>query len=145
MSGSDPDADRARLDWPEPAALLSNQSYSVFITADGTGRSMWQNVALTRWRGDRLADQDGYLVYLRDRETGATWSSGRRPMAHRPERYEVAWSPGAFTITARRRADPDAPNVCVDVEAPLETRRLELTNESTARERSSSRASSRSC
>ncbi|HYM80394.1 MAG TPA: hypothetical protein VEY91_03160, partial [Candidatus Limnocylindria bacterium] len=117
MTGSNRDADTAsRLNWPgaQPASLLSNGSYSVFITADGTGRSMWQDVALTRWRGDRIQDRDGFFVYLRDRETGIPWSSGRRPVAGRPERYEVTWRPGAFTIARVEEQILTRLTVCVD-------------------------------
>ena len=72
-------------------ALLSNGRYSVLLTTAGTGYSRLNDVALTRWHGDRTRDADGLFVYVRDLESGRYWSAARQPVttAPPPDRYDV--------------------------------------------------------
>ncbi len=59
--------------------LLSNGSYHVMVTAEGTGYSRWRDFAVTRWRDDAVTDQSGTFIYLRDGESGRVWSATARP------------------------------------------------------------------
>ncbi len=72
-------------------ALLSNGRYSTLLTTAGTGYSRFNDVALTRWHGDRTRDADGLFVYVRDVESGRYWSTTRQPTlsAPPPDRYDV--------------------------------------------------------
>jgi cyclic beta-1,2-glucan synthetase len=57
-----------------PAAhLLSNGTYTVMLTAAGSGYSCWGDAAITRWREDVTRDDWGTYVYLRDVESGEVW------------------------------------------------------------------------
>ena len=44
--------------------LLSNGSYSVMLTAAGSGFSRWRDLAVTRWREDITCDPDFREPYL---------------------------------------------------------------------------------
>ena len=59
-----------RFNSPHHAAprthLLSNGSYSVMITAAGSGYSRWRDIAVTRWREDPTCDPWGCYIFLRD-------------------------------------------------------------------------------
>lgn len=56
--------------------LLSNGRYSVMLTADGGGYSRWNDIAVTRWREDATRDDWGSFVFMRDTDSGSTWSVG---------------------------------------------------------------------
>jgi hypothetical protein len=55
---------------PAPAArLISNGRYHVVISAAGGGQSRCNGLALNRWSGDRVEDDEGYFFDLRARMT----------------------------------------------------------------------------
>ena len=61
--------------------ILTDGRYRVVLTAAGTGFSTLDDLILTRWHRDAIADGLGLLVYLRDVDDGRTWCVGRRPIA----------------------------------------------------------------
>ena len=67
------------------AALLSNGRYSALVTTSGTGVSRLDDIAITRWHGDRTQDAEGFFLYVRDVESGRYWSAGRQPVVSGPE------------------------------------------------------------
>lgn len=60
--------------------LLSNGSYHVMLTAEGSGYSRWRGQAVTRWREDAALGDGGTFFYLRDAVEGAVWSATARPV-----------------------------------------------------------------
>src|SRR5277367_1387700 len=65
---------------PPRTHLLSNGSYTVMLTAAGSGYSRWRDLALTRWREDPTRDSWGFFVFLRDVDNGDVWSAGYQPL-----------------------------------------------------------------
>jgi len=61
------------------------------VTAAGSGYSLWQNLAVTRWREDVTQDGWGSYLYLRDVATGQVWSAGYQPTAAEPDHYETVF------------------------------------------------------
>ena len=59
--------------------LLSNGQYTVMLTAAGGGQSVWNDIALTRWREDAVCDDGGTFVYLKDTKSGQVWSAAHMP------------------------------------------------------------------
>ncbi|HEY2187357.1 MAG TPA: cyclic beta 1-2 glucan synthetase, partial [Caldimonas sp.] len=53
--------------------LLSNGKYHVVLAPSGSGRSRWNDVAITRWREDAALGCGGAALFVRD-EDGSTWS-----------------------------------------------------------------------
>ncbi|HEX5792103.1 MAG TPA: glucoamylase family protein, partial [Rheinheimera sp.] len=47
--------------------ILSNGSYSVMLSAAGSGYSRWCDIAITRWRADSSLDNCGSYILLRER------------------------------------------------------------------------------
>jgi len=47
------------------ARLISNGRHRVVISAAGGGPSRCNGLALNRWSGDRVEDDEGYFFYLR--------------------------------------------------------------------------------
>ena len=109
--------------------LLSNGSYSVMLTAAGSGFSRWQGLALTRWREDPTCDPWGFYIFLRDVFNGHVWSAGYQPIGRESETYEVDFFEDRAEI--RRKDGPirTIMEIMVSPEDDAEVRRLSLTNE----------------
>ncbi|VEJ44687.1 Cellobiose phosphorylase [Bartonella vinsonii] len=64
---------------PRATLLLSNDSYSTMLTANGTGYSRWHDYAITRFIPDATEDQQGILFFLRNIQSGRWWSVTSEP------------------------------------------------------------------
>jgi cyclic beta-1,2-glucan glucanotransferase len=113
--------------------LLSNGRYAVMLTTAGSGYSRWRNLAITRWREDVTRDAWGTYVFLRDVESGETWSAGYQPRGVAAESYEVTFSEDRAEIIRRDRAISTTLQVIVSPEDDAEVRRVSLTNLGTKR------------
>ncbi|MDD5035298.1 MAG: glucoamylase family protein, partial [Methylococcaceae bacterium] len=108
--------------------LLSNGRYAVMITAAGSGYSLWQNLAVTRWREDVTRDAWGSYLYLRDVASGQVWSAGYQPTAAVPDHYEVLFAEDRVRITRTDGSLVSTLEIVVSPEDDAEIRRLSLTN-----------------
>jgi cyclic beta-1,2-glucan synthetase len=110
--------------------ILSNGSYSVMVTNSGAGYSMYNGLAVTRWKEDATRDSSGSFIYFRDVASGELWSSGYQPLGKRPGFYEVSFSEDKAVI--RRRDDKIATTteIIVAPEDNAEIRRVSITNNS---------------
>jgi cyclic beta-1,2-glucan synthetase len=108
--------------------LLSNGSYSVMITAAGSGYSRWREVAITRWREDPTCDAWGLYVFLRDVADGQVWSAGYQPVGQEPDSYDVAFYEDRAEITRRDGPIITFTEILVSPEDDAEVRRVSLTN-----------------
>ena len=79
---------------PVPAThFLSNGRYSVMVTSGGGGYSRWRGIAVTRYREDVTRDMWGTFFYLRDSESGDTFSVPSNPWPTQPDEYQVSFGP----------------------------------------------------
>lgn len=108
--------------------LLSNGRYAVMITAAGSGYSLCQNLAVTRWREDVTRDAWGNYIYLRDIETGQVWSAGYQPTTMAPADYEVVFAEDRARISRTDGSMVSTLEILVSPEDDAEIRRLSLTN-----------------
>ncbi|HUX67859.1 MAG TPA: glucoamylase family protein [Terriglobales bacterium] len=108
--------------------LLSNGSYSVMLTAAGSGFSRWRGLALTRWREDATCDAWGSFVYLRDLSSGEVWSAGYQPCALEAASYQASFYEDRAEILRRDRALATLIEVVVSPEDDAELRRISVTN-----------------
>jgi cyclic beta-1,2-glucan synthetase len=108
--------------------LLSNDRYSVMLTAAGAGYSRWGNLAVTRWREDATCDNWGSYVYLRDVETETVWSAGIAPTGANPDQYAVTFSADRATFSRQDGELNTVLDVVVSAEDDAEVRRVTLTN-----------------
>ena len=107
---------------------LSNGSYSLLITAAGSGFSRWGDIDLTRWRSDSTLDDWGSWIYVEDRLTGQTWSATRQPSMSLPDRSEVRFFPQKAEF---ERQDGDVSlytSVNIAPDDNVEIRRVTITN-----------------
>jgi cyclic beta-1,2-glucan synthetase len=109
--------------------LLSNGTYSVMLTAAGSGYSRWRDIAVTRWREDATCDPWGSYVFLRDVVNGQVWSAGYQPVGREPDSYEVAYFEDRAEITRRDGSLLTSTEILVSPEDDAEVRRVSVTNE----------------
>ncbi len=121
--------------WPaSPSApypqvhCLSNGSYSLLVSASGSGYSRWRSLDLTRWRADTTLDNWGIWFYLRDELSGRLWSAASQPMAAPPDRQQVAFFPHRAEFERRDGEISSRLNLVVAADDDVEIRRLTLTN-----------------
>ena len=117
--------------------LLSNGRYHVMVTQTGGGYSRWQDLAVTRWREDSTRDPWGTFCYLRDLDSGATWSSAYQPTLRRADHYEGIFSEGRAEFRRRDRGEgfdfDTHTDIVVSPEDDIELRRVRITNRSPTR------------
>ena len=107
---------------------LSNGTYSLLISAAGSGFSRWNDMELTRWRDDPTLDDRGSWIYVEDRLNGQLWSVTHQPTMAPPDRSEVNFYPHRVEF---ERQDGDILLRTVVSVAPneeVEIRRVSLTN-----------------
>ncbi len=108
--------------------VLSNTNFHVMLTNAGSGRSRFRDREITRWNEDPTCDNWGQFLYLRDSSAETVWSAGFQPMCRTPEFYEVVFSTDKATFRRRDGQIETFLEVAVSPEAPLEVRRVTVTN-----------------
>lgn len=106
--------------------LLSNGRYSTVVTAAGSGYSLWNGLAVNRWREDTTRDNFGTYLFIR--EADRTWSAGYQPSLVEPDAYEASFSEDKVEISRRDGTISTNLTVIISEEDDAEVRRLSLTN-----------------
>ena len=86
---------------PPDLCLLSNGSYSVLLTAAGSGYSIVDGMDVTRWREDATRDCWGQYCYVRDLDDRSVWSAGRQPLGQSVDEDAPQLGPDVATLTRR--------------------------------------------
>jgi cyclic beta-1,2-glucan glucanotransferase len=110
--------------------LLSNGTCSITLTNSGGGNLRWLDLDITRWCADASYDMPGAVCYIRELESGTTWSNTHQPM-HAPER-RYTWSFTPDKAEFRRQSGPceTITEIVVSAEDDAEVRRVTLVNTS---------------
>ncbi|HVT38724.1 MAG TPA: hypothetical protein VHE78_06760 [Gemmatimonadaceae bacterium] len=108
--------------------LLSNGRYAVMLTTAGSGYSRWYDQAVTRWREDTTRDDSGTYFYIRDAESGESWSAGYQPCGSDPDAYEVRFFEDRAEFSRQDGALATKLEVIVSSEDDAEVRRISVTN-----------------
>jgi cyclic beta-1,2-glucan synthetase len=110
--------------------LLSNGRYHVMVSNAGGGYSLWNDLAVTRWREDTSCDNWGTFLYLRDVASGEFWSATHQPTRKRAEIYEAMFSEGRAEYRRRDEEIETHSEIVVSPEDDIELRRQCITNRS---------------
>lgn len=113
---------------PPHTHLLSNGSYTVMLTAGGGGYSRWRDLAITRWHGDSTHDDSGSYLFLRDRQSGNTWSATPQPGWRGSERVQIGFSEDRVNVTRIDGSLKTSTQIQVSGENDGEVRRVSLAN-----------------
>ena len=110
--------------------LLSNGTCSVTVTNSGGGYLRWLDLDVTRWRADATCDVSGPFCYIRDLESGTTWSNTHQPVRSPERRYTWSFTPDKAEF--RRRSGPceTITEIVISAEDDAEVRRVTLVNTS---------------
>ncbi len=120
----------ARVHTPFPHVhLLSNSHYRLFITSAGSGFSMWEKTAVTRWRADTTLDNQGTYIYVCDQESGELWSTTYQPVGKAPRKSEAHFSPHKADFRTEFQDIVLHTEITVPPEDAMEIRRLTITNQ----------------
>ncbi|MDD4080642.1 MAG: glucoamylase family protein [Eubacteriales bacterium] len=113
---------------PVPSAnYMSNGSYSMLVTSDGDGFSVWQDTMLYRWRPDTFADT-GHYVYIRDSGLNAYWSASFHPTRVKPDKYQVIFSAHQAEFLRQDKGISTSMTVSMAPDDSMEIRRVKLKN-----------------
>ena len=113
---------------PRQRCLLSNGSYSVMLSANGSGYSRWRDLAVTRWREDPVGEPWGSYLLLRDEGSGVVWSLTQQPCASRTPDDAVDFGIGHARFSRRHHSVHSVLDVAVAHDADTELRRITLSN-----------------
>lgn len=116
---------------PRSIAVMSNGHYSVMLTATGSGYSMWNGLAVTRWRADPTLDDWGTHIFLRDTKTGEWWSAAPGPKSLPSEESRTVLADEKVEFAKSAGKIRTKLECIVATEADAEGRRLTITNAGT--------------
>ncbi len=108
--------------------ILSNGRYTVWLTPEGTGVSLFDSYALTPWSLDPAARSEGILFFVRDRESGSFWAIGRPLGDGRESLRSARRQPGVYRIDQQTDLLAAELAVCVHGEFDAELRALRIRN-----------------
>ena len=108
--------------------MLSNGRYYTVVTGAGTGFSQCGDIAVTRWSGDRICDQQGILAYLRDIDSGEVWSLGAVPVGEVGGTFFARSGAGTITLGRRHEGIEATCEIAVASDLDAEVRSFVLRN-----------------
>jgi N,N'-diacetylchitobiose phosphorylase len=126
--GGHSDRKRERDGSSHPVHLLSNGRYSVLVSPAGGSYSAFEGLALTRWAPDPTRQADGFFLYVRDLESGRSWSAGYQPLPAGHESYRSSFPGDRVEIARRSHGIGTVTTIGVATDADIEVRRFRLTN-----------------
>jgi cellobiose phosphorylase len=113
--------------------LLSNGTCSVTVTNSGGGYMRWLDLDVTRWRSDPTCDVSGQFCYIRDLESGTTWSNTHQPVRSPERGYSWSFTPDKAQFHRRSGPCETITDIVVSAEDNAEVRRVTLVNTSRKR------------
>ena len=118
-------------DTAEPrVGLLGGQSYCVLLTNAGAGYSRSGEMDVFRWRADATRDATGHWIYLRDVESGETWSAAHQPVRAKSSAYHVSFAADRVVFSRTDSGIDTRTEIVVVPRERTEIRRVTLTNRS---------------
>jgi cyclic beta-1,2-glucan synthetase len=110
--------------------VLANPSFGTLISESGSMCTWWGNSSenrLTPWSNDPVLDKTGEALYVRDEETGESWSLTPQP---RPDGfpYRVTHAIGETLFEHNSHGLGQRLQVFVDAEQPIKFLRIRLDN-----------------
>lgn len=111
--------------------LISNGSYSVMLTDDGSGYSKYNDIAVTRWREDSVQNKYGIYLYMRDTDTNEVWNAAHAPNRIATGKYSITYAQDKVVYNRSHGSLDCQTEIIVSPEDDVEIRRISITNHST--------------
>lgn len=120
-------------DWQTPSPwcnVLANAQFGTLVSESGSMCTWWGNSSeyrLTPWSNDAVLDRTGEAIYIRDEETGDSWSLTPQP---KPDNcpYRVTHSIGESVFEHNSHGLEQRLQVFVDAVEPIKYLRVSLIN-----------------
>jgi cyclic beta-1,2-glucan synthetase len=109
--------------------LLSNGRFTTMLTTAGSGYTVWDDLAITRWREDATRDDHGSYIFVRNLRSNEVWSAGYQPSGMAPKNYSVTFTEDRALFTRHDGTLITGMEVLVSPEDHAEIRRVALTND----------------
>lgn len=110
--------------------VLANSGFGTLLSDAGSMCTWWGNSSeyrLTPWNNDPVLDKTGEAIYVRDEETGESWSmTPLSPSDDTP--YRVTHGIGETSFEHNRQGLEQRLQIFVDPQEPVKYLRLRLTN-----------------
>jgi cyclic beta-1,2-glucan synthetase len=126
----------ALLPWrPDPTGaqpsihLLGNGRLASRVSEAGSGALRWREHAVTRCVPDGTLDDAGLWIYVRDQETGATWSVGRQPTGGVEASVDVVFHAHMVELHRRQHGVALRTDIAIGAADDIEVRRITVVNE----------------
>ena len=113
---------------PPRLHILSNRSYSTFVTHAGTGSSKCRGISLNSWDPDPTIDPSGMFFYIKDLKTNRYWSAMHQPVKSKPDRYDTWFHNGKIVTSRVDDWIETTTEICVSPDHEIEFRKIILTN-----------------
>lgn len=110
--------------------MLGNGSMGSWISESGAGGLFRQDFSLTRWLPDSSCDSFGYWIYIRDADSGETWSVGRLPTGKECDHSRVVFHQHMVEMFRRDYGIAVRMEAVVSSADDADIRELTVTNES---------------
>ncbi|MBZ0162082.1 MAG: cellobiose phosphorylase [Notoacmeibacter sp.] len=110
--------------------MLGNGRMASWISESGAGYLVRQGISLTRWRPDPTCDAFGYWIYVRDVDSGETWSVGRSPSGVENHDVTVIFNQHMVETFRRDRGIAIRMEAVVAAGDDADIREISVTNES---------------
>jgi len=110
--------------------VLANPDFGTLVSESGSMWTWWGNSSenrLTPWSNDPVLDGTGEAVYIRDEETGKSWSLTPGPMPDGSP-YQVTHAIGNSRFEHNSQGLEQDLLIFVDAEDPVKTLRIRLAN-----------------
>ena len=111
--------------------VLANPDFGTLVSEAGSMCTWWGNSSenrLTPWSNDPVLDRTGEAVYVRDEETGKSWSLTPQSRADGTP-YRITHAIGESLFEHNRHGLEQRLQVFVDAEYPAKFLRIRLTNQ----------------
>ncbi|MUG69814.1 glycosyl transferase family 36 [Paenibacillus validus] len=117
--------------------VIANPRFGCLVSELGTGYTWWRNsreCKLTPWSNDPVLDPPGEVCYLRDEESGETWTT-TPSTAHTDQPYTVSHGRGFSRFQHERHGVMQEMTVFVPLHDPVKVIKLRLQNRTSERRR----------
>ncbi|MCP4960311.1 MAG: cellobiose phosphorylase [Actinomycetia bacterium] len=109
--------------------LLGNGRLASRVTDAGGGSIRWRDHAITRCIPDGTLDDAGLWIYVRDEETGSTWSVARQPTGTDGATVDVVFHAHMVELHRRQYGVAIRTDIAIGAGDDIEVRRVTVVNE----------------
>ena len=111
-----------------PYHRLSNGRYHVDLAESGSGRSLFDWIALNRCAADAVDDSQGFFIDLLDLDSRVSWSAGLQPSLTQPEDYRFSADENSVRIERLDHGIITTMEVTIDAVDNVEIRKVTIAN-----------------